>query len=126
MLGVVKRYPMPVFFGLACAFAWACWIPLFAVLKPASPNDPAMLLSLLGTLGPGLAAWFVTRRVHGKAGSRALWRQLRRWHVGAQWYAVALLLTPALLALATGMQRMIGGEVPPYPWVASCQVSSWG
>jgi membrane protease YdiL (CAAX protease family) len=71
-----------------------------------------MLLTLVGTAGPALAA----RIVGGPAAAGSIRRSLARWRVAPAWYGVALLLTPALVLLAALGQRLFGGNLPPYPW----------
>jgi membrane protease YdiL (CAAX protease family) len=112
MFTTAQRKPLLVFFGLACCLAWVAWFPLLTVLKPSSSTDPVMLLTLVGTAGPALAA----RIVGGPAAAGSIRRSLARWRVAPAWYGVALLLTPALVLLAALVQRLVGGNVPPYPW----------
>jgi membrane protease YdiL (CAAX protease family) len=58
---------------------------------------PFTIPALLG--GPSIAGLLVTGLVSGRAGYRELWSRLRRWRVGAGWYAVALLLAPLVALL---------------------------
>jgi membrane protease YdiL (CAAX protease family) len=49
--------------------------------------------------GPAIAGILMTGLVSGKAGFRELFVRLRRWRVGARWYAVALLTAPLVFAV---------------------------
>ena len=44
--------------------------------------------------GPPIAGILLTGLLHGRAGFRDLLTRMRRWRVGARWYAVALLTAP--------------------------------
>ena len=48
-------------------------------------------------LGPSLSGLALTALLDGRAGLRQLASRLKRWRVGARWYAVALLTSPLLL-----------------------------
>jgi membrane protease YdiL (CAAX protease family) len=66
--------------------------------------------------GPGVAGLLLTGLVHGKAGFRELRSRLRRWRVGARWYAAALLTAPlvataVLLALSLADQIFLPGII---------------
>jgi membrane protease YdiL (CAAX protease family) len=56
---------------------------------------PFMLLALFA--GPAVAGILLTGLVYGREGFRDLLRRMRRWRVGARWYAVALLTVPLLV-----------------------------
>ena len=45
-------------------------------------------------VGPSVSGILFTGLVHGRAGFRNLFIRMRRWRVGARWYAVALLTAP--------------------------------
>jgi uncharacterized protein len=96
---IVERNPLVSFFVLAYGLTWPV-IPLVA----ASP-----LLGLPALFGPALAPIIVTSLAEGKCGLKDLLSRLVRWRVGAHWYAVALGL-PAVLALTTGVQPLLGGS----------------
>ena len=57
---------------------------------------PFMLLALFA--GPSVGSILSTILVDGRSGLRDLFLRLRRWQVGAHWYAVALLLAPCVVA----------------------------
>jgi uncharacterized protein len=62
-------------------------------------SDPRVQLAVLVMVaGPTIAGILWTGLVGGSLGLRELVARLRRWRVGAGWYAIALLTVPALLA----------------------------
>jgi len=74
---------------------------------PATRQDlnAAILLAIpFMLLGPSISGLLMTGLVDGRAGFRDLWQRLRRWQVGAGWYAIALLLPVAVnLAVPMGL-----------------------
>jgi membrane protease YdiL (CAAX protease family) len=97
----MKRHPVPSYFALAFAISWG---GLLIVIGPGGftgttePTDVMLPLVYLAMFaGPSLAGILLTGLVHGKAGFRELLSRLRRWRVGARWYAIALLTAPLLM-----------------------------
>src|SRR3989442_15411579 len=85
---------------------------------PAYAPLGAVLL-LLGTFAPSLVALWLTARVEGDSGLRALLGGVLRWRVAAGWYLFALAYIPAIKLtvalvhrLATGAWPRLGDE----PW----------
>jgi membrane protease YdiL (CAAX protease family) len=96
-LTFIKKHPVAVFYVVAFAFSWGVFL---IVLGPdgffATGSDiggPAAL----GIAGPAVAGLLITALVEGKAGLRGLASRLRRWRVGARWYAWALLTGPLVM-----------------------------
>lgn len=90
------------------------------VLGPKSVRgDPFGLgdtvLSLLAMLaGPSLAGFVLTRIVDGQDGIRDLLSRMRRWRVGAGWYAFSLLTTPiTLLAVLLLLSKLASAAFVP-------------
>lgn len=108
------RRSAPLFFVLAFALTWSCWVPwaiwMQSQAEPATAS-PMMLLNLLGTFGPAAAALLLTAALAGRRAVGALLGRLRQWRVGAVWYAVALLGCPLLLAAALLLERALGDGV---------------
>jgi uncharacterized protein len=97
----IKRHPLLSYFALTFAITWGIF-----VLAVGGPGGiPATkeefttmpLLAILAVLlGPSVSGIVLTGLVHGRAGLRDLLFRMRRWRVGARWYAVALLTAPLL------------------------------
>ncbi|MFF0905470.1 UNVERIFIED_CONTAM: type II CAAX endopeptidase family protein [Kocuria sp. CPCC 205316] len=90
---------------MAYAISWAPW-PAYAL---GWTSDPAFL-----PVGPLLAALAVIAVTGGRAGFRRLGRRLVRWRVAWYWYAVALLLPVALVAVTAVINAAFGASVPGF------------
>ena len=99
------------------------WSSLFwaASVRWGAHDDPAdSLLFLVGGAGPFIAAIVLTQLREGAATRRDFWvrvfdpRRLR-W----PWWAAALLLHPAIVALAFAADIALGGSLPPLDAQAS-------
>lgn len=91
---------------------WPC--PRWLAPIMLNPGHPAILLAVgpdgysgtgstivvagsVSLAGPSIAGVLMTALVDGKAGFHRLGSRLRRWRVGARWYAVALLTGPLVM-----------------------------
>ncbi len=101
--------PVAVFFLLAYALTWACWLPL-AGAAGADPPASAAALSTLGQFGPFIAALIVAGVWGGWPGLRDLPRRLLRWRVNPVWYAAAVFLPPALAGAAVAARAVWVGQ----------------
>ena len=107
---------LAVYFSLAFALAWACWVPAaLSEQEVIGGSLPTALLVVLGTFAPSVAAVLAAARKGGGAGTRALLGQLLRWRVGPGWYAVALFGPAALMLVAIGLHVALGGAAPDFP-----------
>ncbi len=112
MRSLVKRQPLIAFFLMAFVLTWgAGWV---ADTLYSGTTRSALLVFplLLASPGPLLSALMVTGIVDGKAGVRTLLRRLTQWRVGWRWYAVALLLTPAMFLTAIYLNMWLGAPNP--------------
>ncbi|HTD77956.1 MAG TPA: type II CAAX endopeptidase family protein [Chloroflexota bacterium] len=103
------------FTALAFGITWLIWwtAALAArglIVVPA----PLGLLSILGGVGPSLAAVVLTAREAGGPGVRALLGRAVTWRAHPGWYAVVLLGPFALHGTAMGLHVLLGGQ-PPDP-----------
>lgn len=116
MKSLLARHPSLSFCILAFVISWAIWVPLaldhLGVFRTRFPAALVLLGRQLGTLGPAVAATIIARIADGRGGARALWSQLGRWRVRWTWYAAALLVFPALLAVAALAYRLLPGAQP--------------
>jgi membrane protease YdiL (CAAX protease family) len=102
----LRRHPVPAYFVLAYALSWACWIPL-AIAKTWA-SFPFIVFAILGNGMPSLLGVVLTALVSGKAGLAGLFGRLGRVRVPLIWYAVVLLLIPALRLAAAGIPALLG------------------
>ncbi|MFC7135547.1 type II CAAX prenyl endopeptidase Rce1 family protein [Halobaculum litoreum] len=95
----VADRPLGAFFVLTYAFTWALWIPLVGPLQGLLTFDvPLWALAglLLGAFGPTVAAVAVLWLSDGRGAVRDLLARFGKWRVGWRWYAVAVLVWPAV------------------------------
>ena len=106
----VKRFELPLFFLLSLLISWAVWIPEAAATlggreATAASGGP---LGLLAVWGPGLSAIVLSLLMAGKAGTRELFRPIRRWRVGIQWYLLVLFYPAAIWLMACVVDAVLG------------------
>ena len=96
---LIKRHPLLSYFALTFAITWG----LFVLAVGGPGGIPAtkeefttmpLLAILAALLGPSVSGILLTGLVYGREGFRNLFTRMRRWRVGARWYAVALLTAP--------------------------------
>ena len=97
----IKRDPLLSFYALAFAITWGGLIMVVGGPSEILGNPEALgtrfaLVMLAWLAGPSVASILMTGLVYGRAGLRDLLTRMRRWRVGARWYAVALLSAPLL------------------------------
>jgi membrane protease YdiL (CAAX protease family) len=98
----VKSHPLLGYFALVFAISWGTILivaggpsGISANSQPSEMLMPFVYLAML--LGPAVAGILMTGLLYGRAGFRDLLTRMRRWRVGARWYAVALLTVPLLV-----------------------------
>jgi membrane protease YdiL (CAAX protease family) len=115
MKSIMKQYPVGSFFVLAYAMSWVLWVPLLFVIKFVLPadQDPGwlMLLMLVGTYSPTVAAVMMTRILEGKPGVKKLWAKFLVWRVGFRWWLATILLVPIVTLAAMGIYALQGGTL---------------
>jgi len=100
LVPLLRRYPLVCYFLLAFGFTWAYELTVYRALLTPGFSFRVALLDLGFTLGPTLAAFFMTAVTQGRVGMQQLLRRYVLWRVGLSWYLLALLGVPALLLLA--------------------------
>ena len=125
----IKGHPLLSYFALAFAISWGA-ILLAVGLGPggfsATPQQfqtaiPYAVPTML--LGPSVAGILMTGLLYGRAGFRELGSRLRRWRVGARWWAAALLIAPLVFAVVFLMLSLISPEFLPRIFVTDDKVS---
>jgi uncharacterized protein len=111
------RRVLIAFFALTFLLSWAIWVPVmnssFGWLGFAFP--PA---GLVGALMPGVAALIVLGVTAGWGGIRSLLKQVLVWRVDLRWYAAALLLVPAMVAVVFVVSGWWRGAPLPAPAIS--------
>ena len=98
-----------LFLAITFAISWACWIPL-ALAGVDSASSPWLAVRILGGLGPFLAALIMLVRSDRESRADFVRRATRFSWRRAGWYVAALLLFPAMNAVATLIGGALGGE----------------
>lgn len=113
---LIAKHPVPTYFALTFAISWGLVIVVVGLDGfPGTTEQTQSLLpyAVLGMVaGPSIAGIALTIALGGRPALREFRRRLFKWNVGAQWYAAALLIAPAvmlavLLALATLSDRFV-------------------
>src|SRR3712207_5147265 len=104
---LLKKHPLLSFYALAFAITWGGLImvvggpsEILGTPEQFETRFPLVLLAWLA--GPSVASIIMTGLVYGREGFRDLLARMKKWRVGARWYAVALLTAP-LLVTAVGL-----------------------
>jgi uncharacterized protein len=109
------RTRLLVFFALAFAWSWICWL-MSSVVKSQSPSLAGALF-LAGGFGPSIAAIAVVSYVGGRNGLRNWLMRCLQWRVSWRWLALAFFLPLAVMALAAAVHVALGGTLAPSPAV---------
>ncbi len=116
---IVNRQPLISFFVSAFVLTWGAGWVADAIYTGSTLSGILTLPFLLLSAGPLLAALFVTALTDGKAGVIALIRKFTIWRVGWRWWAVVLLLTPAMFLAAIYLNMGLGAPNPTVALLAA-------
>jgi CAAX protease family protein len=106
---MTSAFPLK-YFVLAFAFTWFFWGLQLLAVRDVIPALPG--LTVIGTLGPLVAAVIVTAQENGRAGLRSLFSRVVRWRVAPIWYAVAILGPLVITLAAIALHVALGGQPP--------------
>jgi membrane protease YdiL (CAAX protease family) len=85
--------------------------------------SPGIILAVLGSWGPIIAAFVVTGITEGKSGIRNLWQRFWNRNMSVKWLLVVLLIIPAMELVSNLVSRMLNGidypffNLPNPPWM---------
>jgi membrane protease YdiL (CAAX protease family) len=111
------RGSLALFFAVAFAVTWTCFITVAVAVPATTPIGQALVL--LGAYAPGLVALGLTARSQGASGVRALLRRVVQWRVAARWYAFAAGYVVTVKLTVAVLHRLIAGAWPRFgdtPW----------
>lgn len=103
---------------LAYGLTWLFWIPIALTRQDYQTSPILLAVVFLGGFGPGIAGIIMTYREQGKEGGRDFWRRvfdLRR--ISPKWYALILLLFPALHLISIVINHWLGGGPPEFAFI---------
>jgi len=114
----IKRHPLLTYFALVFAISWGGVLIVVGPSGiPATNKEqfdtlfPIAILAMVA--GPSVAGILLTGLLYGRAGLRAFGSRLLRWHVGARWYAVALLTAPLVFTAVLLTLSLTSSEYLP-------------
>lgn len=119
IVSFVKRQPLVAFFILAFGLTWGAGWVADTFYTGSTLSGLLVLPFLLLSPGPLIGALVVTGIISGKAGVITLLRKFTIWRVGWRWYAVALLLTPAMFLAAIYLNVWLGAPNPTVALLAA-------
>ena len=94
------RFPWR-FFVMAFGFTWIIWLPGFFVAQGLIELPiPEMVLLGIGSFGPTLSAFYLTRRNQGKEGVKTLIKRALNFRIPIKWLAAIFVLPLAITAAA--------------------------
>jgi membrane protease YdiL (CAAX protease family) len=105
-----KRTSPWIFFALVYAWSWLFWLPAgFFGLKFNEP--PVPILIALGGIGPMVVAIALIYATQDREGRRDYWKRVVDFkRISLRWYAVVLLVVPAITGLAVLLDIHMGGQ----------------
>jgi membrane protease YdiL (CAAX protease family) len=96
----IRQHSVWTYYAITFAISWGAVLLVMGrggILGTEEVPETLMAFVYVAMLlGPSVAGLSLTGLVDGRAGLRELLFRLRRWQVGAGWYAVALLTAPLL------------------------------
>src|SRR5918995_1041116 len=123
----LNSHPLLSYFALTFAITWSLFV--FAVGPggiPATKEEftTLPLLAILAVLvGPSVSGILLTGLLYGREGYRDLFARMRRWRVGARWYAVALLTAPLVFTVVHIPLSLISPVFLPGIFASEAKVS---
>src|SRR5215217_983602 len=123
----VKSHPLLSYFALTFAISWGGFV--LAVGPGGIPATKEQFTTIpLGAIlavlvGPSVSGILLTGLVHRRAGFRALFARMRRWRVGARWYAVALLTAPLVFTVVLIPLSLISSVFLPGIFASEAKVT---
>lgn len=129
---VINRFSVPIFFILAYAYSWTCWLftnKVFVAYEDLLQGAESILLVseiplafrigilpaiLTSTFGPAISAVILTFVVSGKSGLREFFGRIVKWRIGIQFYLAVTLLPLALHLFPYGVAFLLGSEFPTF------------
>lgn len=111
------KFPWP-YLLLAYGLTWIFWIPIALTRQDYQTSSILLAVVFLGVFGPGIAGILMTYREQGKEGRRDFWHRVFDFRrISLKWYALILLLFPALHLIAIAVNHWLGGSPPEFAFI---------
>ena len=111
---MARRRPLALGYFLIFLFTWPVDLAMAAQSQGRLPFDVPEALGLFVGYGFVLAAIIAAAIVGGLQEIGSLLRRYLIWRVGLAWYAIVLLLPPAVTLAAIGVDWLAGGMTPDF------------
>lgn len=108
-----KRTDLIKFFAIAIGFTWLFWVPDGLGKRGLLPDTFWTNLGFPGAWGSLLAALYLVAKEEGLDGIKNFLKKGTDYKFGKGWWAVVLLLLPALIVIAYFISILTEGVVPP-------------
>lgn len=124
MGALIRRHPLAAYFSAAYLLSAAALVLVYGPdvlggeVARAGETTRSLIAFPLLVVGVGLTGLLLTAVVDGRRGLRRLWGGVRRWRVGASWYAVALLPPALILAVLIVLGALLDPAFGPHLFVA--------
>ena len=108
------------YFVIAFAFSWIIWLPgVLAARGLFELPIPEFALAVIGSFGPFVSAFYLTRRNKGKDDVKTLIKRALNFRIPLKWLAAILVLPLAVAAASRHLYIWRGGELPDSPVLGS-------
>jgi len=103
---------------LAYGLAWVFWFPVIWTRQDYQKFPLLLALVLVGTFGPGIAGIILVYRQFDKDGRRDYWHRVFDFRrISFRWYALILLLYPAMHLVSIAINNWMGGSPPQFEFI---------
>jgi uncharacterized protein len=107
---------LTLFFTVTYVLSWLIWIPLvlshYEVGTFRIAEETSMVIRLSGVLMPSVSALLLTAFAGGRMGLKNLLRPLKIWRINWRWWAVVLVVQPAILIISGLVYNLFWGNPP--------------
>lgn len=112
-----RKFPW-LYLILAYGLTWLFWIPVALTRQDYQTSPILLAVVFLGVFGPGIAGIILTYREQGKEGGRDFWHRVFDFRrISLKWYALILLLYPALHLISIIINAWLGGNPPEFAFI---------
>lgn len=103
---------------LAYGLTWLFWIPIALTRQDYQESPLLLAFMFLGVFGPGIAGIILTYREQGRLGGQDFWRRVFDFRrISLWWYALIILIFPAMHLVAIAINAWLGGSPPEFAFV---------
>lgn len=109
---IFEKHPLTMYFVLSFAISWLIFSPgVAANIGLIDFGFDGTVLTILGGLGPFIAATVVTGATDGTPGIRKMFNSMFNLKIKAKWWAAATLLAAGLFTLSALINNFMGDQL---------------